>query len=1198
MRQMRSFKAAVPLTLMLVTLLLLLPAAPSLASTNVWDFSNPSDYSYDSSLVEVSGGTAHSKTLDLANGWWTKTYSGSGNDEANGVSCDASGNPVVAGYTYNGSTYDIWVRKYSGTDGSTLWTETYGSSGNDAAYGVSCDASGNPVVAGYTYNGSNNDIWVRKYSGTDGSTLWTKTYDGGSDDYASSVSCDASGNPVVAGTSHNGSNNDIWVRKYSGTDGSELWTKTYDSGNYDRANGVSCDGSGNPVVAGYITRSGTYDIWVRKYSGTDGSELWTKTDITYYGDWATGVSCDGSGNPVVAGYAYNGSNDDIWVRKYSGTDGSTLWTKTYNGGGYNFAYGVSCDGSGNPVVVGRVLNGSTYDIWVRKYSGTDGSTLWTKTYDGGSDDYASSVSCDASGNPVVAGYIDNGSNDDIWVRKYPPGDYGLFPSVKTNNAADLIDRGLTGFSETAGAGNAGSMTYQLSPDESTFYYHDGSSWVTATDDHTKSNTATEVNSHIADFNAIATSQLYVRAYLNSNGMQYANLDAVTLSMVDYHYTVTASGNTGGTVAPATQEVLDGGDATPIQIDAGAGYRITDIDDNGSHPPITDLYSMSYRINNVSADHTVQVTFTQEQYTLTINTTGEGTVTRNPDQPTYTWETSVQLRANASSGWEFSHWSGDLTGDANPATISMTGNKTVTAYFAPTNHPDITSIFSDYLSPGDTLTIRGKNFGAWQGTSSGTSAAASTSYVLFNQIMATEYEEWADTEIKCKLPQGALSGPVTVVTPQGVSNADFTVTVIEREYPVWYLAEGSTAWGFDCYISIENPNNEAVDALVTFMKSDGENVEQQLALPPTSQTTVNPRSLVGEADFSTEVKCLQDKTIAVDRTMTWTGEGAPSPDGHCSIGTNSPQKTWYLAEGCSDFGFETWLLIQNPNDTPANCTVTYMTETEGPLTFEKQVGANSRSTFNMEADIGKQNSSIKVESNEPVICERAMYRNNRREGHASIGTPSPGSDFYLAEGTTAWGFTTFVLVQNPNPEAANVEVTYLTPGGIRALQQIAIDPGSRKTIAVNDVLPGVDFSTHVHSDKPIVAERAMYWGEDTPLGEAAHCSMGLCSPRNTFLLPDGQTSGGRETWTLVANPNDSDVEIEITYLTLSGEGNVTFTDTLIPHSRKTYNMAGQVINGRASIKVRSLTEGKRILVERATYWNSRGAGTDTMGGFVE
>ena len=35
---------------------------------------------------------------------------------------------------------------------------------------------------------------------------------------------------------------------------------------------------------------------------------------------------------------------------------------------------------------------------------------------------------------------------------------------------------------------------------------------------------------------------------------------------------------------------------------------------------------------------------------------------------------------------------------------------------------------------------------------------------------------------------------------------------------------------------------------------------------------------------------------------------------------------------------------------------------------------------------------------------------------------------------------------------------------------------------------------------------------------------------------------------------------------------------------------------ASIMVTSKTAGKKIMVERSMYWNNRGAGTDTIGGY--
>jgi len=69
-----------------------------------------------------------------------------------------------------------------------------------------------------------------------------------------------------------------------------------------------------------------------------------------------------------------------------------------------------------------------------------------------------------------------------------------------------------------------------------------------------------------------------------------------------------------------------------------------------------------------------------QYTLTVTVDGSGSVTKVPDQATYSPGTQVQLTANAIAGWTFDHWSGNLTGSQNPDTILMDGNKSVTAHF--------------------------------------------------------------------------------------------------------------------------------------------------------------------------------------------------------------------------------------------------------------------------------------------------------------------------------------------------------------------------------------------------------------------------------------------------------------------------------------------------------------------------------------
>ncbi|MBU1669991.1 MAG: hypothetical protein KKF41_03355 [Actinobacteria bacterium] len=465
------------------------------------------------------------------------------------------------------------------------------------------------------------------------------------------------------------------------------------------------------------------------------------------------------------------------------------------------------------------------------------------------------------------------------------------------------------------------------------------------------------------------------------------------------------------------------------------------------------------------------------------------------------------------------------------------------------------------------------------------------------IAANDHYQIADVVVDGTTHLGSVSSHTfNNVTANHTITANFTQD--QQPTPTWFLAEGTTAWGYECYISIENPNDEAVSATVTYMTDAGAVPGGDIDLPAMSQATVNPASILGEKDFSTKVECKEGKTIAVDRTMTWTGEGAPSPDGHCSIGVTGADTTWYLAEGSSAWGFECWLLIQNPNAQEATAQVTYMIEGADPVTVQKKIPAQSRKTYNMADDIGAKDASIKVDADIPVIPERAMYKNNSRSGHDSIGTTAAAPSYYLAEGTTDWGFTTYVLVQNPNAGDAEVTVTYMTSSGAVPQGSFTMPGNSRKTIRVNDVLPASDFSTQVTGSQPIIAERAMYWGEGTTLGEASHDSIGLSAPHTTFYLPDGETSNGRETYTLVQNPNQVDVTVEVSYLTPDGTGNVVFTETVGANSRKTFNMGDKGISGRAAVMVTCKTAGARIMVERAMYWNSRGAGTDTIGGYSD
>ncbi|MBN1861876.1 MAG: PKD domain-containing protein [Candidatus Thermoplasmatota archaeon] len=74
------------------------------------------------------------------------------------------------------------------------------------------------------------------------------------------------------------------------------------------------------------------------------------------------------------------------------------------------------------------------------------------------------------------------------------------------------------------------------------------------------------------------------------------------------------------------------------------------------------------------------------YTLTITVQGSGMVVKTPNLPSYTYGQVVSLSPIPAAGWAFYHWSGNISGSKNPATIPLNGNKSVTAHFIIATQP--------------------------------------------------------------------------------------------------------------------------------------------------------------------------------------------------------------------------------------------------------------------------------------------------------------------------------------------------------------------------------------------------------------------------------------------------------------------------------------------------------------------------------
>lgn len=97
---------------------------------------------------------------------------------------------------------------------------------------------------------------------------------------------------------------------------------------------------------------------------------------------------------------------------------------------------------------------------------------------------------------------------------------------------------------------------------------------------------------------------------------------------------------------------------------------------------------------MDGNYTLHAVFSQIECALTVNVIGSGLVTTNPDLATYPCGTVTALTAMPNPGWSFSHWSGDLSGSANPETITMSSDKAVTAHYTQDQYTLMINIVGD------------------------------------------------------------------------------------------------------------------------------------------------------------------------------------------------------------------------------------------------------------------------------------------------------------------------------------------------------------------------------------------------------------------------------------------------------------------------------------------------------------------------
>ncbi|MBU6157808.1 MAG: T9SS type A sorting domain-containing protein [Bacteroidetes bacterium] len=342
----------------------------------------------------------------------------------------SDGNPAA------GINYDIRTVSYSAT-GTRLWVAIYaGAAGNDdVPVGLSVTADGKALVTGFTDRDNtvnvSKDLVLLQYSNT-GAELIKQTFNGtaNKDDEGEGVAISPNGNIAVVGfTAESNNQHNALLLIYNGNTAplaQNIWSGLGDNGENIRA--LTADASGNLFFCGYSVRQdNNRDFYYGKLNAA-GVLQWSKdTTGSLYGsdEEANAIALDGGGNVYVSGFLKNsGTSSDVYLEKLT-NQGTRIWNFRYDAptSESDRALDMVLDNTGNAYLCGKTDIDTSWqvndELLVMKVSNA-GQLLWTATYAAPSSllDKAQIVRLNNANEVIVAGVLQNGTNDNIIVIKY------------------------------------------------------------------------------------------------------------------------------------------------------------------------------------------------------------------------------------------------------------------------------------------------------------------------------------------------------------------------------------------------------------------------------------------------------------------------------------------------------------------------------------------------------------------------------------------------------------------------------------------------------------------------------------------------------------------------------------------------------------------------------------------------------------
>ncbi len=314
----------------------------------------------------------------------------------------------------------------------------------------------------------------------------------------------------------------------------------------------------------------------------------------------------------------------------------------------------------------------------------------------------------------------------------------------------------------------------------------------------------------------------------------------------------------------------------------------------------------------------------------------------------------------------------------------------------------------------------------------------------------------------------------------------TAKALTSPSTTWYLAEGNDGF-FDTFVLLVNPSTTSTAKVsLDFLTQEGKVVHVDRQVAPTQRLTIYTNNDVPDLawqSFGTTIK--SDTPILVERAMYFRNGEPMFVGGAASGAVPAPATHWFLAEGQPGGYFATYVLVANPNDTPVDLTVRYLTAAGVARQDQITLQATQRLTLQLSdfPELNNQDVSTDISASAPVIAERTMYWPANPGpwygSHNSAGQTELATRWGLAEGEVGGdaGAMTYVLLANPGSSCADVTLTYYRENGHPPVTLTkTVGAGSRMTVdtAEAGLGGGERFGVVVASSQPIAVERSVYW----------------------------------------------------------------------------------------------------------------------------